>query len=113
MSISVRSVIRLFVISTLSLSILVLLWRGACDVIGAEPPPLRHQCHRQLPIGDQTMRVFVIRDSRFVAIHENSLSNRMDPNDEWWMWIIRIFSSHYSWITYESRITHHESRIRA
>jgi len=29
---------------------------------------------------------FVIRDSRFVAIHENSLSNRMDPNDEWRMW---------------------------
>jgi len=25
---------------------------------------------------------FVIRDLRFVAIHENSLSNRMDPNDE-------------------------------
>jgi len=25
---------------------------------------------------------FVIRDSRFVAIHENSLSNRTDPNDE-------------------------------
>jgi len=28
------------------------------------------------------MRVFAIRDSQFVAIHENSLSNRMDPNDE-------------------------------
>jgi len=59
------------------------------------------------------MRVFAIRDSRFVAIHENSLSNRIDPNDEWRMWTIRIFSPHYSRITYKSRITHHESRIRA
>jgi len=51
--------------------------------------------------------------SRFVAIHENSLSNRMDSNDEWRMWTIRIFSPHYSRITYESRITHYESRIWA
>jgi len=31
-----------------------------------------------------TMRLFANRDlnSRFVAIHENSLSNRVDPNDE-------------------------------
>jgi len=56
---------------------------------------------------------FVIHDSRFVAIHENSLSNRMDPNDEWRMWTIWIFSPHYLRITYELRITRHESQIRA
>jgi len=56
----------------------------------------------------RTYSRFVIRDSRFVAIHENSLSNRMDPNYEWRMWTTRIFSLHFANYI---RITNYTSRI--
>jgi len=34
---------------------------------------------------------FVICDSRFVAIHENSLFNRMDPSHSWFVVVVRKF----------------------
>jgi len=54
------------------------------------------------------MRVFVIRDSRLVAINENSFSDRIDPNDECELYEFSLHTIHELYTNYELRITNRE-----